>query len=98
MMEELKNMVIKCHNSGLEYAPIVKDIGLTKDAIEAFCRRNGLTETWWGKRTNTTGRSQTEVEAKKLRLSERKMTTPLFRICCVQLDISIVALSCLRLR
>lgn len=98
MMEELKNMIIRCHNSGLEYALIVKDIGLMKDAIEAFCRRNDLTGIWWGKRRNTTGRSQTEVEVKKLRPSERKMTTPLFRICCVQLDISIVALSCLRLR
>ncbi len=97
MTEVLKNVIIRCHNSGLGYAPIVKDIGLTKDAMSAFCRRNGLVGTWWGKCRNTTRQSQTEVEAKKLRPSECKMTTPLFRLCCVQLGISIVTLICLRL-
>ena len=43
MTEEQKNVVIKRRNSGFGYASIAKEIGLTKDAVVAFCRRNGLT-------------------------------------------------------
>ncbi len=43
MTEEQKNVVIKRRNSGFGYATIAKEIGLTKDAVVAFCRRNGLT-------------------------------------------------------
>ena len=33
MTEEQKNVIIKCRNSGLGYATIAKDIGLTKDTV-----------------------------------------------------------------
>ena len=49
MTEEQKNVVIKRRNSGFGYASIAKEIGLTKDAVVAFCRRNGLTGTRTGK-------------------------------------------------
>lgn len=55
MTEEQKNMVIKCRNSGLGYATIAKEIGLTKDAVVAFCRRNGLTGNMAGKTPEETG-------------------------------------------
>lgn len=41
MTEEQKNVVIKRRNSGFGYASIAKEVGLTKDAVVAFCRRNG---------------------------------------------------------
>ena len=56
MPEEQKNVIIKCRNSGLGYATIAKDIGLTKDAVVAFCRRNGLTGNMAGKAQDTAGR------------------------------------------
>ena len=56
MTEEQKNVIIKCRNSGLGYATIAKDIGLTKDAVVAFCRRNGLTGNMAGKAQDTAGR------------------------------------------
>ena len=56
MTEEQKNVIIKCRNSGLGYATIAKDIGLTKDAVVAFCRRNGLTGNMSGKAQDTVGR------------------------------------------
>lgn len=43
MTEEQKNLIIKYRNSGLGYATVAKEIGLTKDAVVAFCRRKGLT-------------------------------------------------------
>ncbi|MCM1175955.1 MAG: RNA polymerase subunit sigma-70 [Blautia sp.] len=43
MTEEQKSMIIRCRNSGWGYAAIAKNIGMTKDAVAAFCRRNGLT-------------------------------------------------------
>ena len=43
MTEEQKNLIIKYRNSGLGYAAVAKEIGLTKDAVVAFCRRQGLT-------------------------------------------------------
>ncbi len=49
MTEEQKNVVIKRRNSGFGYASIAKEIGLTKDAVVAFCRRNGLTGNRTGK-------------------------------------------------
>lgn len=56
MTEEQKNVIIKCRNSGLGYATIAKDIGLTKDAVVAFCRRNGLTGNMAGKAADMAGR------------------------------------------
>ena len=55
MMEEQKNSIIKCRNSGLGYATIAKEIGLTKDAVVAFCRRNGLAGNRAGKALEETG-------------------------------------------
>lgn len=49
MTEEQKNVVIKCRNSGLGYGATAKKAGLTKDAVVAFCRRNGLTGNMAGK-------------------------------------------------
>lgn len=49
MTEEQKIVVIKCRNNGLGYGAIAKEIGLTKDAVVAFCRRNGLTGNMVGK-------------------------------------------------
>ena len=46
MTEEQKNVIIKCRNSGLGYATIAKDIGLTKDTVVAFCRRNRPFPAW----------------------------------------------------
>ena len=43
MTEEQKNLIIKYRNSGLGYATVAKEIGLTKDAVVAFCRRKGRT-------------------------------------------------------
>lgn len=43
MTEGQKNSIIKCRNSGLGYGATAKETGLTKDAVAAFCRRNGLT-------------------------------------------------------
>lgn len=56
MTEEQKSAIIRCRNSGLGYATIAKDIGLTKDAVVAFCRRNGLTGNMAGKVQDTAGR------------------------------------------
>ncbi len=56
MTEEQKSAIIRCRNSGLGYATIAKDIGLTKDAVVAFCRRNGLTGNMAGKAQDTAGR------------------------------------------
>ena len=36
MTEEQKNLIIKYRNSGLGYATVAKEIGLTKDAVVAF--------------------------------------------------------------
>jgi len=55
MTEEQKNVVIKRRNSGFGYATIAKEIGLTKDAVVAFCRRNGLTGNMAGKVPEETG-------------------------------------------
>ena len=55
MTEEQKNVIIKCRNSGLGYATIAKDIGLTKDTVVAFCRRNSLTGNMAGKAPEGTG-------------------------------------------
>ena len=56
MTEEQKKVIIKCRNSGMGYATIAKDIGLTKDAVVAFCRRNSLTGNMAGKAQDTAGR------------------------------------------
>lgn len=55
MTEEQKNMVIKCRNNGLGYATIAKEADLTRDAVVAFCRRNGLTGNMAGKASEKTG-------------------------------------------
>ena len=55
MTEEQKNMVIKRRNSGLGYGAIAKKTGLTKDAVVAFCRRNGLVGNMAGKAQEGTG-------------------------------------------
>lgn len=56
MTEEQKNTIIKCRNNGLGYATIAKQIGLTKDTVVAFCRRNNLTGYMAGKRKDASGR------------------------------------------
>lgn len=43
MTEEQKSAVIRYRNTGCGYATIARKIGLTKDTVVAFCRRNGLT-------------------------------------------------------
>lgn len=43
MTEEQKNRIIRYRGSGLGYGAIAKEIGEKKDAVVAFCRRNGLT-------------------------------------------------------
>jgi len=55
MTEEQKNVVIKRRNSGFGYASIAKEIGLTKDAVVAFSRRNGLTGNMAGKTPEEAG-------------------------------------------
>ena len=55
MIEEQKNVVIKCRSSGFGYASIAKEVCLTKDAVVAFCRRNGLTGNMAGKALEDTG-------------------------------------------
>lgn len=49
MTKEQKNMIIECRNNGLGYGAVAKKSGLTKDAVAAFCRRNGLTGNMAGK-------------------------------------------------
>jgi len=55
MTEEQKKVIIKSRNSGFGYATIEKEIGLTKDDVVAFCRRNGLTGNMAGKTPEEAG-------------------------------------------
>ena len=61
--EEQKNAVIKCRNNGWGYGAIAKEIGLTKDTVVAFCRRNGLTGNMAGKVPEKTGSRCKECRA-----------------------------------
>lgn len=79
MTEEQKNVVIKCRNSGLGYATIAKEIGLTKDAVVAFCRRNGLTGNMAAKVQDAAGRCK---ECGTVLVQAEGMKTRLF--CCAE--------------
>ena len=43
MTDEQRFKIISARKNGVGYASIAKDIGMTKNAVAAFCRRNGLT-------------------------------------------------------
>lgn len=79
MTEEQKNAIIRCRNGGLGYATIAKDIGLTKDAVVAFCRRNGLTGNMAGKVQDTAGRCK---ECGTVLVQTEGMKTRVF--CCAE--------------
>ena len=80
MTEEQKNSIIKCRNSGLGYGAIAKEAGLTKDAVVAFCRRNGLTGNMTGKAPEGTGSRCKECGAALVQAEGMK--TRLF--CCAE--------------
>lgn len=80
MTEEQKNSIIKYRNSGLGYGAIAKEAGLTKDAVVAFCRRNGLTGNMTGKAPEGTGSHCKECGAALVQAEGMK--TRLF--CCAE--------------
>jgi len=43
MNEEQKKRITECRERGIAYAVIAGRLGLTKDQVSSFCRRNGLT-------------------------------------------------------
>lgn len=43
MTEEQRKEIISARQNGIGYASIAKEVGMTKNAVAAFCRRNGLT-------------------------------------------------------
>lgn len=43
MTDEQRLKIISARKNGVGYASIAKDVGMTKNAVAAFCRRNGLT-------------------------------------------------------
>ena len=43
MTDEQKNLIYAARKNGVGYATIAKDVGMTKNAVAAFCRRHGLT-------------------------------------------------------
>lgn len=43
MTEEQRSRIISARKHGMGYAKIANEIGMTKNAVAAFCRRNGLT-------------------------------------------------------
>jgi IS30 family transposase len=51
MNSEQKEQIRKLCSTGCGYAAIANALGLTKNQVSAFCRRNNLTETIGG--TNT---------------------------------------------
>ncbi|NBJ93571.1 RNA polymerase subunit sigma-70 [bacterium 1xD42-62] len=61
--EGQKNSIIKSRNRGLGYGTIAKEVGLKKDAVAAFCRRNGLTGNRAGKVSEEMGRCCKECGA-----------------------------------
>ena len=81
MTEEQKNVVIKRRSSGFGYASIAKEIGLTKDAVVAFCRRNGLTGNMAGKVPEETGSRCKECGA--VLVQAEGMKTRVFLLCAV---------------
>lgn len=42
MTEEQRNRIVSARKNGMGYAKIAAEIGMTKNAVAAFCRRNGL--------------------------------------------------------
>jgi len=45
MTNEQKNQIIELRQAGYGYATIAASLGLTKNQVSAFCRRNQLTGT-----------------------------------------------------
>ncbi len=43
MTEEQRNRIVSARKNGMGYAKIATEIGMTKNAVAAFCRRNCLT-------------------------------------------------------
>ena len=43
MTEEQRNRIVSARKNGMGYAKIAAEIGMTKNAVAAFCRRNALT-------------------------------------------------------
>ncbi len=43
MTDEQRTQIIASRRNGVGYATIAKDVGMTKNAVAAFCRRHGLT-------------------------------------------------------
>ena len=43
MTEEQRNRIVSARKNSMGYAKIATEIGMTKNAVAAFCRRNGLT-------------------------------------------------------
>lgn len=43
MTEEQRKGIIFARQNGIGYASIAEEVGMTKNAVAAFCRRNGLT-------------------------------------------------------
>lgn len=42
MTEEQRNRIVSARKNGMGYTKIAAEIGMTKNAVAAFCRRNGL--------------------------------------------------------
>ncbi len=43
MTDEQKTKIISLRREGLGYTAVAKRIGISKDTVKSFCRRNGLT-------------------------------------------------------
>ena len=56
MTEEQKSIIVKCRGNGMGYATIANKIGLKKDTVVAFCRRNGLTGNMAEKKRDMAGK------------------------------------------
>jgi len=44
MTSEEKNQIARMRKSGLSYTKIARELGLSKNTVSSFCRRNDLTE------------------------------------------------------
>ena len=52
MTDKQKTQIISARRNGVGYASIAKDVGMSKNAVAAFCRRHDLTGDLSNKNTN----------------------------------------------
>ena len=66
MTEDQKNQIRQLRAQGLTINKIADGLGLNKDTVKTFCRRNGLNGTAIDKRPHPSGDIQTCMECGKL--------------------------------